>query len=422
MRDDPYNSRFELEPYRRGERSRVRHKCPRCGDEHSFTRYIDKVTGEYIADHVGRCDHKNPEVCGYHLRPWEYFKQGGKVPPALTEEQRAALAEKQRQEEEQERIRCENPDTVEMALIQRLQTRLEQSVLFHWLVSKFDAQSVRTACADYYVGGTKDGRTVFPQIDRNGRCRTAKVMRYGSDGHRAKEGDNIVRWVPEMIVKFARRERPDLIRYLHAKDLEKYDAAQCWFGSHLVTDSTKVVNVVESEKTAIGCRILQPEQIWLATGGVNYLWNKFAPDLSGIHVNVFPDVGTVMEWNAKITSIKCKSFKVVPWYTLEGVRNKMDILDFFTDVLPTLTAAPTPTKPTPAVEVSKGEGKGSATPVQLTELDRQVRDALFATPVLRKFFDLLHLEVVDVTPDGYPFPPTMSDEEYSRRLAAGFAF
>ena len=438
-REDARNFRYELEPYRRGERSRVRHKCPRCGDPHSFTRYIDKETKEYIADEVGRCDHKNTDVCGYHLRPWEYFKQGGKVPPPLTEEQRAALAERQRQEEEQERLRWEDPDTLEMTLIQRLQSRLEQSVLFNWLVSKFDVQRVAAACADYYVGATRDGRSVFPQIDRDGRCRTAKVMRYGSDGHRAKEGINLIRWVPEMMLSIARKDRPDLLRYFHMKDPSEFDAAQCWFGSHLITDKTTVVNVVESEKTAIGCRILQPQRIWLATGGVNYLRQKFAPDLSEIHVNVFPDIGTVMDWNARITGIKCKSIKVVPWYTLDGVRNKMDILDFFIDVLPTYTPEqvtrviaklstaapkqPTPTTaPTPTVEVSKGEGEGSATPVQLTERDRRIRDALFGTPALRKFFDRFHLEVVDVTPEGYPFPPTMSDKEYSRRLAAGLAF
>ena len=425
MREDPYNSPYELEPYIKGERSRVRHKCPRCGDEHSFTRYVYKGTHKYIANEVGRCDHKK---CGYHLRPWEYFKEGGKATP-LTEEELRQAAENLRQEEEQERLRWEDPDTLEMALIQRLQSRLEQSVLFNWLVSKFDAQRVTAACADYYVGATRDGRSVFPQIDRDGRCRTAKVMRYGSDGHRAKEGINLVRWVPEMLLPVARGERPDLLQYFHMKDPSKFDAASCWFGSHLITPDTTVVNLVESEKTAIGCRVILPQEIWLATGGDNFLQQKFAPDLSKIHVNVFPDVGAGMKWNSLITGIKCKSYEFKTWYTLEGVRDKMDVLDFFADVLPTYTPeqvvrviAKLSTAPTPTVEVSKGEGEGSATPVQLTERDRRIRDALFGTPALRKFFDHLHLEVVDVTPEGYPFPPTMSDKEYSRRLAAGLAF
>lgn len=454
-RNDPYNSLYELEKYAIGERSKVRYKCPKCGDKpwgkHSFTRYVYKGTHKYIADDVGRCDH---EKCGYHLPPWEYFKRGGKVPPPLTEEQLRQAAEQWRREEERERKKWAYPDTIDAALIQRLQPRLEQSTLFQWLVSKFGVERVTAACAAYYVGGTKDGRSVFPQIDRAGRCRTAKVMRYGTDGHRAKEGINMVRWVPEMLLKFARKERPDLLRYLHMKDQEKFDPAQCWFGSHLITDGATVVNVVESEKTAIGCRILQPQQIWLATGGDLYMQPKFAPDLSGIHVNVFPDVGKFEMWSRQMKCIKCKSYEVKTWHTLEGVQDKMDILDFFTDILPTytpeqvarviaiLSAAQTAAKQTPAEEVSKGESKGLAQPEQptaapeqptaptvevaaapkLTERDRQIRDAFFTTPALRYLFNHFQCEVVDVTPSGYPFPPTMSDAEYSRRLAAGLAF
>ena len=45
-------------------------RCPDCG-KRTFTMYVDRATGEYISEYVGRCDREIK--CGYHNIPWEYF-------------------------------------------------------------------------------------------------------------------------------------------------------------------------------------------------------------------------------------------------------------------------------------------------------------------------------------------------------------
>lgn len=44
-----------------------RHKCPKCGDPHSFAYYLDGNTGLPIDKTVGRCNHESG--CGYHYTP-----------------------------------------------------------------------------------------------------------------------------------------------------------------------------------------------------------------------------------------------------------------------------------------------------------------------------------------------------------------
>src|SRR5688500_9533446 len=58
--------------------SESRHTCPACGAKKRFTKYVNKETGRYIADHVGRCDRETS--CGYHFTPGEYGKSVGWKP------------------------------------------------------------------------------------------------------------------------------------------------------------------------------------------------------------------------------------------------------------------------------------------------------------------------------------------------------
>ena len=48
-----------------------RHKCPKCGDPHSFAYYLDGNTGLPIDKTVGRCNHESG--CGYHYTPKQFF-------------------------------------------------------------------------------------------------------------------------------------------------------------------------------------------------------------------------------------------------------------------------------------------------------------------------------------------------------------
>jgi rubredoxin len=60
---------YKLEKYNG---MKTKHTCPSCGAKRRFTRYVD-ASGNYIADHVGRCDRESN--CGYHLNPLEKQSQ-----------------------------------------------------------------------------------------------------------------------------------------------------------------------------------------------------------------------------------------------------------------------------------------------------------------------------------------------------------
>ena len=61
--------RYTFEPYK-GPASK--HTCPACGHKRTFTRYIDRETGNHVHSSVGRCD--RADKCGYHYKPTDYFR------------------------------------------------------------------------------------------------------------------------------------------------------------------------------------------------------------------------------------------------------------------------------------------------------------------------------------------------------------
>ena len=113
----------------------------------------------------------------------------------------------------------------------------------------------------YCVGGWKDGRVVFWQIDHNGIPRAAKLMKYLADGHRDKTQHP--GWIYNQ----------DGCRQQLEPD--KHTILKPLFGSHLLNRYPQaVINIVESEKTAIIMANYYGDfdsQIWLACGGLKHL-------------------------------------------------------------------------------------------------------------------------------------------------------
>ncbi len=113
----------------------------------------------------------------------------------------------------------------------------------------------------YCVGGWRDGRVVFWQIDHHGIPRAAKLMKYLPDGHRDKEAHP--GWIYNQ----------DGCRQQLEPD--KHEIVKPLFGSHLLNRYQKaVINIVESEKTAIIMANYYDDfdsQIWLACGGLKFL-------------------------------------------------------------------------------------------------------------------------------------------------------
>ena len=113
----------------------------------------------------------------------------------------------------------------------------------------------------YCVGGWRDGRVVFWQIDHNGIPRAAKLMKYLPDGHRDKTMHP--GWIYNQ----------DGCR--QQLDPEHHEIIKPLFGSHLLNRYTQaVINIVESEKTAIIMANYYGDfdsQIWMACGGLKFL-------------------------------------------------------------------------------------------------------------------------------------------------------
>ena len=161
-----------------------------------------------------------------------------------------------------------------------------KSAFTSFLESVLDPIVMEGLVEQYQLGVTKAGDVIFFQIDREGRCRTGKVMKYDPvTGHRIKDDSS-----------------PCPITWIHAlmkkKGLlpEEWELSQCLFGEHLLSRyPDRTVALVESEKTAVICAGFIPEYVWLATGGKTSLGNKLDA-LSGLKVVAYPDVDAYGFW------------------------------------------------------------------------------------------------------------------------------
>lgn len=142
---------------------------------------------------------------------------------------------------------------------------------------------------DYQVGVAQDGRPVFFYFDRAGRCRNGKIMRFTPDGHRDRETDGSILSVPYLLKR----------KHIFPEDLN-FDTIL--YGEHLLTRYTdKPIALVESEKSALICTAVNPEFVWLATGGVSYNMDRAVALLSGRGVRVFPDADAFDAWSKVFT-------------------------------------------------------------------------------------------------------------------------
>jgi hypothetical protein len=141
----------------------------------------------------------------------------------------------------------------------------------------------------YHIGTTKGGGTIFWQIDNQNKVRTGKIIQYAMNGRRRKDAVPPVRWVHTTL------------------KINDFSLIQCLFGEHLLRDSTKMVAIVESEKTAIIASVYLPNYIWLATGGKqNFSLIERCAELKAKKVVLFPDLKAFEDWRARADELKKK--------------------------------------------------------------------------------------------------------------------
>lgn len=169
-----------------------------------------------------------------------------------------------------------------------------------WLLSVFPPDAVTAAVERYHLGATTDGHVIFWQIDSRGFVRSGKVMKYGPDGHRLRNGqEDAPDWIHARLRQAHKQDASwgELFHELGKADpvqLDKWQLAQVFFGLHLLHDApaSTPVAVVESEKTAVVMSLLAPGFVWLACGGYSSLavcLRNSLGALAGRRILVFPD-------------------------------------------------------------------------------------------------------------------------------------
>ncbi len=205
-------------------------------------------------------------------------------------------------------------DNIPINLIERSQGTL--NALCQYLCGLLGEHRVDEAVKRYRVGSTRQGETIFPQIDRNGNCRTAKVVAYDANsGHRIKERG--ADWLHSRWMK------------MQGKTSADYNLLQCLFGEHLLVQfPTATVCIVEAEKTAFLCSMIWTDVVWVATGGIQGFTEERLFPLATRKVLVFPDADAYACWQEKTHSISfASSWTFSNWSANEPEGSKRDIAD-----------------------------------------------------------------------------------------------
>lgn len=204
------------------------------------------------------------------------------------------------------------------SLVER--SRSNANGLFGYLAKFFSSGELEIIADKYLIGSTKDGKTIYWQVDGEGHCHTGKIMAYDSNGHRIKsEWGDRVDWVHSRLQRSGRLPKD-------------WQLSQCLFGEHLLRLRPNApVCVVEGEKTAVIMATFYPQHVWVATGGKGLFSSaRCSTALAGREVYVFADVDATEEWTKVASALRktCKSVDVSDWYQLEGVQPKWDIADW----------------------------------------------------------------------------------------------
>ena len=200
---------------------------------------------------------------------------------------------------------------------------VEQSTLVRWIRTGINWDPVQRSRIDevlnhYAVGCSRQGMTVFWQMDEKGQLRTGKMMRYREDGHRDKSQGYNFDWIHSALVRHrdpATGQMTDEPPYPHP-DLfnpDKQEMVSCYYGLQLLDhykrkDIDQTICIVESEKTALLMAIAYGnncKQIWMACGGMeNLTREKMKPIIDENRpIVLYPDRDGIDKWRKKAETI-----------------------------------------------------------------------------------------------------------------------
>jgi hypothetical protein len=293
--------RYTLEQYKG---MNTRYGCPDCQrKDKTFSRYIDTETGESLHPTVGRCNRESK--CGYHYSPKAYFQDNNISfdKPIIKRKPQA-------------------PKPISFVPDQILKASLkgyESNHFVTYLINLFGIEISERLISQYFIASSNkrwSGATVFWQIDAKNKIRTGKIMPYSpTTGKRVKQPNDLVDWVHK------------------ALKLPEFELKQCLFGEHLLSDNTKPVALVESEKSAVIASVYLPEFTWLAVGGLSHLNAEKCAVLKGRTVTLFPDLNGFDKWSEKAQELSHLATFIVSDLlerkaTEEEKSNGLDLADY----------------------------------------------------------------------------------------------
>lgn len=306
----PY--RYQLQKY---STSSSRHTCPSCNRKRQFTFYVDTETGQLLPSHVGICNRK--DSCGYHYSPKQFF-----IDSRIPNVNLFANSKNVSIFSEQKELSYISPDLFDRSFSGNINVN---NNFVKWLRTLFTSDQVNNAIGDYRIGNTSlwPGVAIFWQIDTLGRIHTGKIVQYSPlTGRRDKSTFPSVSWVHSV------------------EKLKDFELQQCLFGEHLLSypdNATKIIGIVESEKTAIVCSMLMSELVWLSRGsktGAKWYLPGVHKCLIGRRVVLFPDLGAYEAWKEEADKLNYQGCNGIVNRVLEDQATKsdrragLDIADF----------------------------------------------------------------------------------------------
>ena len=140
----------------------------------------------------------------------------------------------------------------------------QENNLLQYLRSNYEDYKVNFVKQLYYIGTSKKRGTVFWFVNKEGKAQKAKVSYYTEKGKRTNRFE---------------------VPYTNADGF-----LNCLYGEHLLTNNTKPIILVESEKTAIVAKIELPQYTWLSYSGITGLTDDKLKVLENEKIIIVPDM------------------------------------------------------------------------------------------------------------------------------------
>lgn len=175
---------------------------------------------------------------------------------------------------------------------------LDKNNFVKYLITLFGKGVTKELIERYYISTSKlwNAGTVFWQIDVDKKIRSGKIMLYNPiTGKRDKTKNN---WVHSIL------------------KLKPFNLKQVFFGEHLLIDKSKMVAIVEGDKTSVIMSYYLPQYIWLSSSGKEGLNADKFKVLQGRSVILFPDLSKT---DAKINCFELWSKKAIKFKNIANI-------------------------------------------------------------------------------------------------------